>query len=121
MTRFFVNRPTLSLVIYLVLIIGGIFGFITLPLDLLPKFTLPSVSVIIQYPGASPEDVEKNVVDVVESNLSILENIDRITSTSQNGLGVITVTFKYGTDVDKATFYIRIFARGRKRSPNTEV
>ena len=98
MTRFFVNRPTLSLVIYLVLIIGGIFGFINLPLDLLPKFTLPSVSVIIQYPGASPEDVEKNVVDVVEST---------ITSTSQNGLGVITVTFKYGTDVDKATLDVK--------------
>ena len=107
MTRFFVNRPTLSLVIYLVLIIGGIFGFMNLPVDLLPKFTLPSVSVIIQYPGASPEDVEKNVVDVVESNLSILENIDRITSTSQNGLGVITVTFKYGTDVDKATLDVK--------------
>jgi The (Largely Gram-negative Bacterial) Hydrophobe/Amphiphile Efflux-1 (HAE1) Family len=107
MTRFFVNRPTLSLVTYLVLIIGGIFGFINLPVDLLPKFTLPSVSVIIQYPGASPEDVEKNVVDVVESNLSILENIDRITSTSQNGLGVITVTFKYGTDVDKATLEVK--------------
>jgi len=107
MTRFFVRRPTFSLVIYLVFIIGGIFGLINLPIDLLPKFTLPSVSVIIQYPGASPEDVEKNVVDVIEGNLSILENIDRITSTSQNGLGVVTVTFKYGTDVDKATLEVK--------------
>ncbi len=107
MTRLFVRRPTLSLVIYFTLILGGIFGLINLPLDLLPKFTLPSVSVIIPYPGASPADVEKNVVDVVESNLSIIEDIERITSTSQNGLGVITVTFKYGTDVDKATLDVK--------------
>ncbi len=107
MTRFFVRRPTLSLVIYFTLILSGIFGLINLPVDLLPKFTLPSVSVIIPYPGASPEDVEKNVVDVVESNLSIIEDIERITSTSQNGLGVITVTFKYGTDVDKATLDVK--------------
>lgn len=107
MTRFFVRRSTFALVIYLMLIIGGIFGLINLPMDFLPKFTLPSVSVVVQYPGASPEDVEKNVVDVLEENLSILEDIDRINSTSQNGVGVVTITFKYGTDIDKAALDVK--------------
>ncbi|MEO0201841.1 MAG: efflux RND transporter permease subunit, partial [candidate division WOR-3 bacterium] len=107
MTRFFVRRPTFALVVYLILIIGGIFGLINLPLDFLPKFTLPSVSVVVQYPGASPEDVEKNIVEVLEENLSILEDIDRISSTSQNGLGVVTITFKYGTDIDKAALDVK--------------
>ncbi len=107
MVRFFVRRPTFALVIYTITIILGMFGLYNLPIDLLPKFTLPSISVVVQYPGASPEDVEKNVVDVLEQNLSILENIDHITSTSQNGVGVITLTFKYGTDIDKAAVNVR--------------
>lgn len=107
MTRFFVNRPTFALVIYLVLLIGGLFGLRNLPIDLLPKFSLPSISIVVPYPGASPEDVEKNVVDVLERNLTILENIDRITSSSQQNLGVVTITFKYGTDIDKAAMDVR--------------
>ncbi len=107
MTRFFINRPTFALVIYLVLLIGGLFGLKNLPMDLLPKFSLPSISIVVPYPGASPEDVEKNVVDVLERNLMILENIDHINSSSQQNLGIITITFKYGTDIDKAAMDVR--------------
>ncbi len=116
MTSFFVRRPVFSLVILLLMIIAGAFGLMNLSIDLFPNFSLPSVSVIIRYPGASPEDIEKNVIDVLEKDFSVLENVDEIKSTSQNGVGAITITFKYGTDMDQAAVDVRDklnFARPR--------
>jgi len=87
-----------------------------LSVDLFPSFSLPSVSVIVQYPGASPEDIERNVIDVLEKDFSVLENVDEIKSTSQQGTGLITITFKYGTDMDQAAVEVRDrinFARPR--------
>ncbi|NPA79636.1 MAG: efflux RND transporter permease subunit [Thermotogae bacterium] len=116
MTSFFVRRPVFSLVVLLLMLIGGAFGLSNLGIDLFPNFSLPSVSVIVQYPGASPEDVERNVVEVLEKEFSVLENVDEIKSTSQQGVGAITITFKYGTDMDQAAVEVRDrinFARPR--------
>jgi len=116
MTSFFVRRPVFSLVVLILMVIAGAFGLTNLSIDLFPNFSLPSVSVIIQYPGASPEDIEKNVIDVLERDFSVLENVDEIKSTSQFGVGAITITFKYGTDMDQAAVDVRDklnFARPR--------
>ena len=102
MTSFFVKRPVFSLVVFLITLIAGLFSLSDLPVDLFPKFSVPTISIMIRYPGASPEDIEKNLVDVVEREMSVIENLDDITSTSQPGVGVITLRFKHGTDMDRA-------------------
>jgi len=101
-TEIAIKRPTLVVVIFAVLAIFGVVSYSLLKYDLLPKMDIPIVSVVTVYPGASAVDVESSVTKKLEDALSSLENVDNMTSTSQENLSMIVVTLKAGTDVDKS-------------------
>jgi hydrophobic/amphiphilic exporter-1 (mainly G- bacteria), HAE1 family len=101
-TELSIKRPTLVTVIFAVLTIFGVTCYGLLKYDLLPKIDVPIVTVSTVYPGASAADVESSVTKKLEDALSTLENIDYMTSTSQEGVSLITLSLNAGTDVDKA-------------------
>ncbi len=97
-----VKRPTLVVVIFSILVLLGLVGYNTLTYELLPKLSTPVITITTVYPGAGPNEVETSVTKKIEEAVSDLENLDNTQSISQEGVSVVTVNLKYGTDVDIA-------------------
>jgi len=95
-----VRKPVATLMFLLASILLGMVSLYFLSIDLLPKFDIPSISVITAWPGASAEDVETEVTKKMEDHLSLIEGIDNIYSKSFDNLSVVTLAFKWGTDLD---------------------
>ncbi|PWG79245.1 efflux RND transporter permease subunit [Pararcticibacter amylolyticus] len=97
-----VKRPLLIIVIFTVLILFGVQCYFNLNYNLLPKIEVNTVTVSTVYPGASAAEVETSVTRKLEDAFASVEGLDKITSTSQEGVSVISVALKSGTDVDEA-------------------
>jgi HAE1 family hydrophobic/amphiphilic exporter-1 len=97
-----VRRPILTAVIFLVILVIGIFSLTRLPIDLMPEITMPTVTVITTYENAGPLEIEELITRPIESTLSALQGIEEITSTSTEGRSVVRVTFPWGTNQDAA-------------------
>ncbi|MGC4235580.1 MAG: efflux RND transporter permease subunit [Niabella sp.] len=95
-----IKKPALVIVLFTVLILGGILSYTSLNYELLPKFSPSVVSVTTVYPGASPSEVENTVSRVIEDAVSSMENIKKIDTKSYESLSVIIITLNSGTDVD---------------------
>ncbi len=107
MIKHFVTKPLFTLSIFIVLAILGIYGLFRLPLDFLPNISLPTLTIITSYPGASPDDIETTVSKVIEDSVATAPNIDKISSDSIENLSTVTITFKWGTDIDAASADVR--------------
>ena len=92
------SQFTITLVVLLVLV--GIVSYFNMPRSEDPQFDLPITLVEVVYPGASPSDIETLVVDLLESEISDIEDIKKIESEIRNGAARITITFLYGTDAE---------------------
>ncbi len=101
-TEISIKRPALVIVIFTVLGILGVLSYSQLNYNLLPKFEAPVMSVITVYPGAAAGEVETSVTKKIEDALSSLENLDRIQSTSQEGVSVVTIQLLQSADVEEA-------------------
>lgn len=102
LTGIVIKRPLLLIVIFTVLILFGVQSYLSLNYNLLPKIEVPTVSVSTLYPGASAAEVQTTVTEKLEDAFSSVEGLDQITSTSQESVSIITISFKSGTDIDKA-------------------
>ncbi|NOZ64438.1 MAG: efflux RND transporter permease subunit [Caldiserica bacterium] len=105
--RFGVKRPVSTLMLFLGIFLLGVVSYFHLPLDMMPEITLPSISVITTYPGASPEDVEERVSKVIENAVSTVPNIEKVSSLSQESLSVVRLKFTWGTNLGDAANDIR--------------
>ena len=97
-----IRRPIYVIVLFLVIAILGFIGFKSLQAELMPKFTPPALNVMVVYPGASPTEVENSLTRKLEDALSSLQGIESMRSYSFEGMSMVFVSFKYGTDIDKA-------------------
>lgn len=97
-----IKRPTLVIVLFTVLILGGILSYTSLNYELLPKFSPSVVSVTTVYPGASPSEVENTVSKKIEDAVSSMENIKKLETKSFESLSIVTITLNSGSDVDYA-------------------
>ena len=97
-----IRRPIYVIVLFLVTGILGFLGFKSLQAELMPKFTPPTLNVQVIYPGASPTEVENSLTRKLEDALSSLEGIETIRSFSFEGMSMVFISFRYGTDIDKA-------------------
>ncbi|NTW70562.1 MAG: efflux RND transporter permease subunit, partial [Chlorobiaceae bacterium] len=102
LTELSIKRPTLIVVLFTVLGILGIFSYRQLQYELLPKMTPPVVTVSIRYPGASPGEVETSLTKPVEEAVSAIEKIASITSTSTDGLSIVTIEFSNSADIEQS-------------------
>lgn len=95
-----IKRPLIIFVLFTVLTLGGIGTFSMLNLNLLPKFELPMLTISTIYPGAGASEVETSVTKKIEDALSTLENLKKISSTSQEGISIISIELNEGTDAN---------------------
>ncbi len=107
LAEFSVNRPVTVTMIFLTIFILGVVSLQRLPVDNMPEIEPPSISVLTPWPGASAEDVETKVTRIIENNLSIINNLDEMTSISREGLSMVTCKFNWGTNLDEASNDIR--------------
>ena len=108
MIKNFINRPVLSTVISILIVILGILGIISLPISQYPEIAPPTVQVSASYGGANAETVLKAVVIPLEEQINGVENMDYITSSASNsGRASITVYFKHGTNADNAAVMVQ--------------
>jgi len=102
-----VKRPVTTILIFVALIVMGLYSLTQLPVDLYPEVELPFIGVVTAYPGASASDIETNVTRPVEDALNSVSNLKEMTSTSNDGSSVIFMNFEYGTNLDEASNDIR--------------
>ena len=102
-----VNKPTTVLIIFILLTALGIYCTRSLPLNLTPEMEIPYIVVSTTYTNAGPEEVEKSVSRVLESALSSVTGLKKMTSISQSGASLILLELEYGTNLDGATNDIR--------------
>ena len=104
----FINRPVLSTVISIVIVILGILGLISLPISQYPDIAPPTVSVSTTYQGANAQTVLNSVVAPLEEQINGVENMMYMSSTATNtGEARIDVYFKQGTDPDMAAVNVQ--------------
>ncbi|MDR2028913.1 MAG: efflux RND transporter permease subunit [Treponema sp.] len=102
-----VSRPTTVFVIFVLLILLGVFAFINLPIDLYPEIEIPYILVMTTYEGAGPEEVERSVSRIMEARLSNVSGLEKITTTSSKGASMAILEFSYGTDLADAANSVR--------------
>ncbi|MBL4560310.1 MAG: efflux RND transporter permease subunit [Labilibaculum sp.] len=104
----FIDRPLLSGVISLFIVIVGIISLFTLPVEKYPDIAPPTILVSASYPGASAEAIQKSVVAPLEEAINGVENMIYMTSSASNsGTAEITVYFKQGSNADMATVNVQ--------------
>jgi HAE1 family hydrophobic/amphiphilic exporter-1 len=104
---FAIKRPIVTVVVMLALVIFGIFALVNLDVDEFPDLTNPIVFVSVPYPGASPSQVEQEVVERMEEAFGSLSGVDEIRSTSLDGFATIIVQFVFGKDPDQGVQDVR--------------
>jgi len=107
MIEFFVKRPITTIMFVCVFVVLGIFSFYTLSIERTPKVDFPIVTVSVEYPGATPLEVETLVVKQIEDAVSELSEIDQIRSQSYDGFGYIFVEFLLSADVNVKSIEVK--------------
>ncbi len=104
----FINRPVLSTVISILIVILGALGLVSLPITQYPDIAPPTVSVSTTYTGANAQTVLNSVIAPLEEEINGVENMDYMSSTATNtGEARINITFKQGTDPDMAAVNVQ--------------
>ncbi|MFO7957981.1 MAG: efflux RND transporter permease subunit [Candidatus Brocadiia bacterium] len=101
-TKHSVGRRLATSAIVVALVVLGLYGLWRLPVDFLPDITYPLVKLHIRWPGATPDEIDKDVADPVERLMATVEDLDYLESSSREGVYSLDVHFEYGTDVDAA-------------------
>ncbi|MFW2136664.1 efflux RND transporter permease subunit [Chryseobacterium sp. TY4] len=97
-----IKRPTLVIVLFTLLTLGGLLSYSMMGYELIPKFETNMVTISTIYPGASPSEVETSVTRKIEDAVGSLENVKKVEASSYESLSVIMVQLNPGADVDFA-------------------
>ena len=114
-----IERPVLTWMMTLALIVFGVLGYNRLGVDQYPNMEFPVLTITATLPGASPESVEEDMVDVIEEQVSTLSGVRSVRSTSYRDAAQIVVEFELGTDLDLMAQEVRdAVGRVRGQLPN---
>ncbi|HNX87922.1 MAG TPA: efflux RND transporter permease subunit [Paludibacteraceae bacterium] len=102
-----VKKPIMTILIFIGVMILGLFSLNKLSIDLLPDIETNTIMVITSYQGASAADIETNVTRPLENTLNTVSNLKNITSSSRENRSIITLEFDYGLDIDVLTNDVR--------------
>lgn len=93
--------------VFVAVIVIGVYSYIKLPIDQYPKMDPPYITVMATYPGANATDIEQNVTKQLEDQLNSVDDLKEMTSTSYENLGVVTLEFEWGINLDNASNDVR--------------
>jgi multidrug efflux pump subunit AcrB len=106
-TRVSINNPVFAAMIMVALCVLGIFSYSKLGVEQMPDISFPGAWMEVQYPGASPEAVEREVIKPIEEAVNSIAGVKRITSRSAEGLGTMSIEFGLDTHMDRAMQEVR--------------
>ncbi|MDR2050830.1 MAG: efflux RND transporter permease subunit [Deltaproteobacteria bacterium] len=108
MSHFFIDRPIFAWVIAIIIMLAGVMGIYTLPVSQYPNIAPPTVTVIGIYSGASAKTVEDSVTQLIEQQMTGIDNLSYMTSTSDaSGMSRVQLTFAAGTNPDVAQMQVQ--------------
>ncbi|MFW6236113.1 MAG: efflux RND transporter permease subunit, partial [Desulfovibrionales bacterium] len=117
--NFAIRRPVLTVVVFLILTIFGIYGYYRMPLRENPDVEFPVVSVNVVLPGAEPEVVETEIIEPLEEQINTVEGLKKLTSTAREQVGIVTAEFELWRDQDIAAQDVRDrVSRARRELPD---
>lgn len=102
MPKYSVKKPFTVVVAVVMLLVLGVVSFTKMTTDLLPNMNLPYVVVVTTYPGASPEKVESDITQVMESALGTVNGVENVMSTSNENYSIVTLEFQDDMNMDSA-------------------
>ena len=104
-----IEKPVTTALIFVAVIIIGIYSFIKLPIDQFPEMDPPYITVMTTYPGASASEMETNVTKYMENALTSVDHLKHITSQSKDNLSMVTLQLEWGSNMDEAVNDVRSF------------
>ena len=108
MARFFIGRPIFAIVIAILIMLAGALSILRLPVEQYPTIAPPSIQITASYPGASASTIENTVVQVIEQQMSGIDHLLYLSSTSDDfGQATITLSFQPGTNPDIAQVQVQ--------------
>jgi HAE1 family hydrophobic/amphiphilic exporter-1 len=102
-----INRGITFFMLYLIAVGFGLFSYARLKIDLYPKLDFPVIAVITQYTGVGPFDIENVISRPIEETVASVENVEKVTSTSTQGLSLVMLEFSWGSDMNQAEIDVR--------------
>ena len=102
-----IHRPVTVTMMMVTLVLFGSVAYQSLPINLLPDISYPTLTIRTVYEGAAPEEVENLVSRPVEEAVSVVNNVIRVSSRSRSGTSEVTVEFEWGTQMDFASLDVR--------------
>ncbi len=102
-----VKRPVMTALVFVAVVILGLFSLNNLPIDLLPNIETNTIMVMTTYEGASAADIETNVTKPLENSLNTVANLKKLTSSSRENRSIITLEFDFGMDINALTDDVR--------------
>jgi HAE1 family hydrophobic/amphiphilic exporter-1 len=102
-----IRRPVITVVSMVGLVVFGLVSFLLLQTDEFPDVSVPLVVVAVPYPGASPDSVEREIVEPIEESIAGISGVKKVTSNSLDGFATILVEFTFEKDLRQATQEIR--------------
>lgn len=107
LSKIAIKRPVTTVMVLLMVVLGGILSYSGLDLALMPSIDIPVALVNTSYVGASPSEIETLVSKPVEEAVSSISNVDKVTSISSPNSSMVVIEFVDGTDIDMAAIDIR--------------
>ncbi|HPO48020.1 MAG TPA: efflux RND transporter permease subunit, partial [Paludibacteraceae bacterium] len=104
-----INRPVTTILIFVAVIIIGIFSYSKLPIDQFPEIEPPYITVMTTYPGASASEVETNVTKLLENSLNSVDGLKELTSTSKDNMSMVMLEMEWGTNLDEVINDVRSY------------
>ena len=102
-----IDKPVTTSLIFVAVIIIGLFGLSKLPIDQYPEMEPPYVSVMCTYPGNTGSEIETNLTKLLENSLNSVEGLDEMTSTSKDNIALVTMKFQWGQNMDEVVNDVR--------------
>ena len=104
-----INKPVTSILVFVAVMLMGIFAYLKLPIDQFPEIEPPYIAVMTSYPGANASEVETNVTKYLENSLNSVDGLDELTSTSKDNLSLVALEFEWGEELDDVVNDIRSY------------
>ena len=101
------RRPVAVWMLFLAVILLGLISYVRLPIDLLPDVSYPRLVIYTSYPDVAPAEVERLITERIEAEAAAVGGVERVTSTSREGVSLVTLRFAWGTDMDFAMLNVR--------------
>ncbi len=107
-SHFFIDRPIFASVVSIIITLLGVVGYVRLPVTQYPEIVPPTIAVILNYPGASPEILMNTAIAPLEQEINGVENMMYMSSQcNADGSATINVTFELGTNIDIAQVQVQ--------------